>query len=280
MAAASTALTREAPLHVDELGVRPLVGDDAERLERHAALRARPRVVLADLGIHRADPDGAGRRGHRRGRGGREILLRIGRELVAALRVAEVDRCCPACVWLPPLGCAGSTVMPQTGSRALGSDVVDGGSIADNISRVRRRGRGRGLTAPAKFDTVRGCGACSRCGSCGASSPRRRRRRSRPAACARDRRRAAARPRRRAPSARPTAATPPGRRARSPIQSRTCAASSSSRTRRPRPAPPASRRRAPTRRRPRARSSACTSAPRRDGRSASSHVAPYPRRPE
>ena len=47
----------EAPLHVDELGIRSLVERDVLRLERHAALRATARSDLPHLRMHRAGVD-------------------------------------------------------------------------------------------------------------------------------------------------------------------------------------------------------------------------------
>ena len=58
----------EAPRHVGEFGIGRLLGRDRARLERHPALRAIPRMVLHDLGMHRADVfDLSGRRRRERG---------------------------------------------------------------------------------------------------------------------------------------------------------------------------------------------------------------------
>ena len=52
----------EAPRHVDELGIRPVVERDGTRLERHAADRTRARRVADDLRMHRTGEAGSWRR--------------------------------------------------------------------------------------------------------------------------------------------------------------------------------------------------------------------------
>ena len=107
----------EPARHVDEFGVRPGLGGRHHRLERHAADRARARPDLPDLRVHRAGVDRAfrNRPARRPALGRREIALRVGEELVAASGRAEIVR--------PrrharhgASRCAGSTLMPQTGS--------------------------------------------------------------------------------------------------------------------------------------------------------------------
>ena len=88
----------EAPLEVHQFRVLGLVQIGQHRLQRHAALRAVARMVLADLRVHRAGVDRArrgvcgrgGGRGHRRGSSGLQVLPRLGAELRQALRAAEV----------------------------------------------------------------------------------------------------------------------------------------------------------------------------------------------
>ena len=107
----------EAPRHVGKLGIGAGVGGGQFGLERHAADRAGARPDLADLRMHRAGVDGAGRRRARRfalcrdtsrGSAG-EFRAAAGRAEIIGVAVVLV-RCGVVC---------GSTVMPQTGSSAL-----------------------------------------------------------------------------------------------------------------------------------------------------------------
>ena len=80
----------EAPRHVDELVVRPLVERRDPRLERHAADGARARRGGLNLRVHRADVVGARAWCRRCALQRLEERLRIGRESLEAARVAEV----------------------------------------------------------------------------------------------------------------------------------------------------------------------------------------------
>ena len=81
----------QAARHVQQFFVRPLVERDLGRFQRHAADRAASGSDLADLGMHGAGEDRA-RRDRRRGSGpGRlQVAERLSRELLQALRIAEV----------------------------------------------------------------------------------------------------------------------------------------------------------------------------------------------
>src|SRR5262249_39204213 len=78
----------QPPRHVAELGVVLGLGARRQRLERHAADRARPGSALADLRMHRTGVDRARvRRWRRLCR--RDVLRGTRHELLAALRVTE-----------------------------------------------------------------------------------------------------------------------------------------------------------------------------------------------
>ena len=88
----------EAVREVDQFGVLVVVERRQHRLERHPALGAVPRMVLADLRVHRAGVDRAGRRRRllccsqrdSRRDGVARVTCRLGDELGQALRAAEV----------------------------------------------------------------------------------------------------------------------------------------------------------------------------------------------
>ena len=105
-----------------QLGVLGLVERRHLGLERHAALRAVARVVLADLRVHRAGVDGAATAGSvaagaaQAPRGAPTQVLRAGSatNLALAARAAEVHRL--ALVRDAHASTPGVTVMPHTGS--------------------------------------------------------------------------------------------------------------------------------------------------------------------
>jgi Metal-sensitive transcriptional repressor len=78
----------EPPAHVGEFRIGLRFGGDRQRLQRHAADRATARADPADLGMHRAGVDGAGRR---RFAPRRQIPVRIGGEFAPAAGAAEVE---------------------------------------------------------------------------------------------------------------------------------------------------------------------------------------------
>ena len=96
----------------------------SDRLQRHAALRAGARAGRAHLGVHRAGvlapcPVPGPVRARRI-----EVRSRVGGELLAAAADCRSSSHAGVRRTLPPFGAAGSTVMPQTGSRSIPAVVI------------------------------------------------------------------------------------------------------------------------------------------------------------
>ena len=87
----------ESALEVRQLGTLALLEAGHFRLERHSAFRTGTRMVLANLGVHRARVDRAGHRllgdwRRHQAAGGLCVLRGVGCELRLAARAAEVHR--------------------------------------------------------------------------------------------------------------------------------------------------------------------------------------------
>ena len=118
-------------------GFGPLVGGHLDRLQSHAANRARARTDLADLRMHWAGVDRARRHRLRRRFIAREILLRIGGELAAAARRAKIVRA--SAMLGAVLGGMWIDVHPT--HRVLGAGYLFGGRLGIlRAAAARRRG--------------------------------------------------------------------------------------------------------------------------------------------
>ena len=179
----------EPPRHVGELGVRGIVERHHLGLKRHAADRAATRPDLPDLRMHRTGVyRSRGHGGLRCSLPGRvEVALRIGRELGAAARRAEMMRLAGEC---EPVrgrsgidghaadgidGAGGGVGMIPTGMMAvIGVPGPAAAGSGARRSRFRQKGFGRGgelgsaalraevVPLAVVFEGVLGCGRIDR----------------------------------------------------------------------------------------------------------------------